>query len=144
MTRPSTGRKFWLRSETVQPPLAVWQAPCAELPTAPPSVTKLTVEPSETGLPYWSASSTVILVVSLSYCKPSILYFSALIDIDFWIGRPVEMVSASDRPLIFTPLRLASAVTRTGVGIVPDDTIVMTLPLASVVARVGETVRPPV
>ena len=43
-----------------------------------------------------------------------------------------------------TPLRVASAITRTGVGMVPDDTIAVTLPLASVVATAGLTVRPPV
>jgi hypothetical protein len=41
------------------------------------------------------------------------------------------------------PLRLAEASTRTGVGIVPDDTIVLTLPRASVAARAGLTARPP-
>ena len=128
----------------MQKPSLVVQAPCSELPMAPPSVTKLMAVPSDTLLPYWSASATVMLLTSPSMSHPSMLKLSALIDIDFWTGRPVEIVSASDRPLMVAPLRVASAVTRTGVGIVPDETIVLTLPALSVVAIAGVTARPPV
>ena len=76
----------------------------------------------------------------IGYYGTSFLVFS----IAFWIGRPVEMVNASDRPLMVLPLRVAAAITLTGVGMVPEATVVLTLPLLSLVALVGRTVRPPV
>ncbi len=60
------------------------------------------------------------------------------------MGKPVEIVKPSESPESVWEFRVAVAITRTGVGIVPDDIVVVTFPFASLMEVNGDKVKPPV
>ncbi len=91
VTRPSAGRNFWLTSVTVQPPLTRGAAALCRRANG-----AAFGHEGDSG----AVRDRVAVLVghahrdSRPWCRrcrqPSILYCSALIDIDFWIGRPVD------------------------------------------------------
>jgi hypothetical protein len=132
-------RGFWTRNITEHRPLTVLQPPLSEEPMAPILVWNTTGVPSGTGLPKPSASITWTLVAFGVVDAPAFDVERARADRERALHRQagghddrVGMVEMSGLPPLAVPGRVAS--TRNEVGVAPELTVVITLPVASVVS----------
>ena len=114
VTRPSSkGRGAWLVQSTTHAPPVVLQDGWI----TPPSVEKIMVVPSGTGLLKWSAARIIIGTETPSVFHASGFSVSALTEKLSWSGRPVLTAISSESVDIGMPVTVAS--TRTWVVTVP-------------------------